>query len=63
MFKNIGDTIKSREFQNGAGQLVIAVTTLVVTSVVSNMVSKGMNTGLQAVLDKIHGTIEIAPTE
>lgn len=58
MFTKIADTVKSRQFQNGAGQLVIAVTTLVVTSVVSNAVSKGMNTGLQAILDKVHGAIE-----
>lgn len=63
MLNNFKSTIGSRQFQNGVGQVVIAVTTLIVTSVVSTKVSQGMNTGLQAILDKIHGTITVTPTE
>lgn len=62
MFEKIKSTLTSREFQTGAGQIAIAVTTLVVTTVVSNMVNKGLNTGLEALMDKVHGKV-VTPAE
>lgn len=64
MFEKIKNTLSSREFQTGAGQVAIAVTSIVVANAVSHLVSKGLNTGLESLMDKIHGSIEeIAATE
>jgi hypothetical protein len=57
----IMNTLGSRSFQNAAGQVAIAVVTLVVTSVVSQKVSGTLNVGLQAMLDKIHNTVVETP--
>jgi len=62
MLQTIKDTVNSRKFQTTAGQIGIAVVTLVVTSVVSNAVSGTLNTGLEKLMDKIHGVIEEVAT-
>jgi hypothetical protein len=58
MFEKIKTTLSSREFQTGAGQVAIMVTTVVVSSMVSKLTSQALNTGLEALMDKIHGSIE-----
>ena len=63
MFEKIQSTLKSREFQTGAGQVAIAVTSIIVANVVSGLVAKGLNTGLTTLMDKVHGQIEIKPAE
>lgn len=63
MLEKIQSTLKSREFQTGAGQIGIAVVSIVVSSVVSQMVNKGLNTGLESLMDKIHGKIETPAAE
>lgn len=62
MFDKIKDTMNSREFQTAAGQVGIAVVSILVSSVVSQVVNKGLNTGLEKLMDKIHGTETIAST-
>lgn len=62
MLENLKSTLKSREFQTGAGQIAIAVATLVITTAMNKVIAGGLNTGLEALMDKIHGTTEI-PTE
>lgn len=54
--------VSSREFQTGAGQVVIAVTAIVVANVTSQLVAKGLNAGLESMMDKIHGKIEQVAT-
>ena len=63
MLEKIQSTLKSREFQTGAGQVAIAVTSIIVANVVSGLVAKGLNTGLTTLMDKVHGQIEIKPAE
>lgn len=63
MFNKIQDTLNSREFQTEAGRVVIAVTSIVVSSLVSQLVCKGLNTGLESLMDKIHGTKIETPSE
>jgi len=60
MLNKIKTTVNSREFQTGVGQVVIMVGTVIVSSVVSKLISGGLNTGLELLMDKIHGKIEIA---
>lgn len=59
MLQQVKDMLNSREFQTDAGQIAIAVTTILVTSVMSNLIAKGLNTGLESLMDKIHGTVEV----
>lgn len=63
MFEKVKSTLNSREFQTGAGQIGIAVVSIVVSTVVSKMVNQGLNTGLEALMDKIHGKIETPAAE
>lgn len=59
MFEKIKNTLNSREFQTGAGQVAIAVTAIIVANVTSGLVAKGLNTGLESLMDKIHGKLEV----
>ena len=63
MLDKIKSTMSSREFQTGAGQVAIAVTSIIVANVVSGLVAKGLNTGLTSLMDKIHGVVETTPAE
>lgn len=58
MLDKIKSTLSSREFQTNAGQVVIAVTSIIVAQTVANLTAKGMVTGLNALMDKVHGKIE-----
>lgn len=58
MFDKFKSTVNSREFQTGAGQVAIAVVSILAANVVSGLVAKGLNTQLNNLMDKIHGTIE-----
>jgi hypothetical protein len=55
MFNQIKSTLSSREFQTGAAQLGAAVLTIVVSTVVSKTVNAALNTGIETLMDKIHG--------
>lgn len=61
MFEKIQSTLKSREFQTGAGQIAITVTSIIVANVVSGLVAKGLNTGLTTLMDKVHGQVVETP--
>jgi CBS domain containing-hemolysin-like protein len=63
MFEKIKSTVSSREFQTGLGQIGIAVTSIVVSSVVSKLVSQTLNNGLEALMDRVHGTEETPAAE
>ena len=63
MLEIFKSTLSSREFQTGAGQVAIAVTSIIVANVVSGLVAKGLNTGLTSLMDKIHGVVETTPAE
>jgi hypothetical protein len=63
MLENIKSKMNSREFQTSAGQVVIALTAIVVANVVAGKVAEVLNNGLEQLMDQIHGTIEIATAE
>ena len=59
MFDKIKSTVSSREFQTGAGQVAIAITAIIVANVTSQLVAKGLNTGLESLMDKVHGKLVV----
>lgn len=63
MFTKIKETVSSREFQTGVGQIGIAVASIVVSSVVSKLVNQTLNAGLDKLMDKIHGEVEVTLAE
>lgn len=63
MLEKIKSTLSSREFQTGAGQVAIAAAAIIVANVTSGLVAKGLNTGLEKLMDKVHGKIEVTPAE
>lgn len=63
MFDKIKTTLSSREFQTGAGKLAIAVTSIIVAQTVANLTANGMMTGLNALMDKVHGKVVTPTTE
>lgn len=62
MLEKIKSTVQSREFQTVTGQVVIAVASIVAANVTSKLVQTGGMKGLTALMDKIHGKIEVTPT-
>ena len=58
MFTRIKEVMGSRQFQTSVGQVGVAVVSIAVSSIVSQLVAKNLNNGLEALMDKIHGTIE-----
>jgi heme O synthase-like polyprenyltransferase len=63
MFTKIKETVSSREFQTGVGQIGIAVASIVVSSVVSKLVNQTLNAGLDKLMDRVHGTEETPAAE
>jgi hypothetical protein len=63
MFASIKTTLKSREFQTQAAQVGAAVVSVVISSVVSGLVNKALNTGIEKMMDKIHGPQINTPVE
>jgi hypothetical protein len=54
MFEKISTTLKSPDFQRKAAHVAGGVVSIVATAVISNMVSRVIDTGIDAVMDKIH---------
>lgn len=63
MLEKIQSTVSSREFQTNVGKVAIAVTAIIVANVTSSLVANGLNTGLTALMDKVHGKIETPSAE
>lgn len=57
MADKVKSTVSSREFQTGAGQIAIAITAIIVANVTSTLTAKALNTGLEKLMDKIHGQV------